>query len=165
MNGHGKSDSPIVPVKSPNKALAAAIGAEVVEERGLAKGNTDSTTRPEHSVGPGVPSGLDRVREAERKERNARFTALLHHVDLDRLWMAYWAISPEAAPGVDGGHGRTTGRTWRATSKTCTPECIAAFTGRNRLGGCTSRRLTGRSGRSASHRWRIGSSSGQSSSL
>ena len=64
MNGHGKSDSPIVPVKSPNKALAAAIGAEVVEERGLAKGNTDSTTRSGRSAGVDVSSGLDRVREA-----------------------------------------------------------------------------------------------------
>jgi group II intron reverse transcriptase/maturase len=27
---------------------------------------------------------------------------LLHHVDLDRLRAAYWAISPKAAPGVDG---------------------------------------------------------------
>jgi group II intron reverse transcriptase/maturase len=27
---------------------------------------------------------------------------LLHHVDLARLWTAYWAIRPQAAPGVDG---------------------------------------------------------------
>jgi group II intron reverse transcriptase/maturase len=27
---------------------------------------------------------------------------LLHHVDFNRLWKAYWAIRPEAAPGVDG---------------------------------------------------------------
>jgi retron-type reverse transcriptase len=26
----------------------------------------------------------------------------LHHVDLDRLRVAYWAIRPQAAPGVDG---------------------------------------------------------------
>jgi group II intron reverse transcriptase/maturase len=31
-----------------------------------------------------------------------RFTALLHHVSLDRLRSAYWAIRPKAAPGVDG---------------------------------------------------------------
>jgi RNA-directed DNA polymerase len=37
-----------------------------------------------------------------RRDRNARFTALLHHVTLDRLRAAYWAISPKAAPGVDG---------------------------------------------------------------
>ncbi|MCA1699329.1 MAG: group II intron reverse transcriptase/maturase, partial [Actinobacteria bacterium] len=33
---------------------------------------------------------------------DARFTALLHHLDLDRLRAAYWAINPKAATGVDG---------------------------------------------------------------
>jgi RNA-directed DNA polymerase len=49
-----------------------------------------------------VPSGLDRVREVARRDKDARFTALLHHVSLERLVMAYWALSPKAAPGVDG---------------------------------------------------------------
>ena len=35
-------------------------------------------------------------------DKEARFTALLHHVDVDRLRMAYFALSPKAAPGVDG---------------------------------------------------------------
>jgi group II intron reverse transcriptase/maturase len=35
-------------------------------------------------------------------DRQARFTALLHHVDVDRLRAAYRAIRPQAAPGVDG---------------------------------------------------------------
>jgi RNA-directed DNA polymerase len=102
MHEDGKSDSPVVPVKPPNKAMAGAIGAEVVEERGLAKGNTDSTTRPGHSAGPDVSNGLDRVREVAQKDKDARFSALLHHVDFNRLWKTYWAIRPEAAPGVDG---------------------------------------------------------------
>jgi group II intron reverse transcriptase/maturase len=89
-------------VKPPNKAMAAAVGAEVVEERGLAKGNTDDLTRPGHSAGSDVSNGLDRVREAARQDKDARFSALLHHVDFNRLWAAYWAIRPEAAPGVDG---------------------------------------------------------------
>ena len=49
-----------------------------------------------------MSSGLDRVREVARRDKDARFTALLHHVDLDRLRAAYRAISPKAAPGVDG---------------------------------------------------------------
>src|SRR6266511_5154930 len=64
-------------------------------------------TRPGRSAGLGVPSGLDRVREVARTDKGARFTALLHHVDLDRLRAAYLAIRPQAAPGVDG-------MTWRA---------------------------------------------------
>jgi retron-type reverse transcriptase len=35
------------------------------------------------------------------RDKEARFTALLHHVDLARLSTAYWAISPKAAAGVD----------------------------------------------------------------
>jgi hypothetical protein len=31
-----------------------------------------------------------------------RFTALLHQVSLERLWVAYGDLSPKAAPGVDG---------------------------------------------------------------
>jgi hypothetical protein len=46
MNGCGKSDSPVVPAKPPNKAARAV--AEVVEERGLGEGNTVSKARPGH---------------------------------------------------------------------------------------------------------------------
>jgi RNA-directed DNA polymerase len=48
-----------------------------------------------------VANGLDRVREVARKDKDVRFTALLHHVDLSRLWAAYVAINPKAATGVD----------------------------------------------------------------
>jgi retron-type reverse transcriptase len=41
------------------------------------------------------------VREVARKDKEARFTALLHHVTLSRLWAAYVAVNPQAAPGVD----------------------------------------------------------------
>jgi RNA-directed DNA polymerase len=37
-----------------------------------------------------------------RKDRDVRFTALLHHVTVERLEAAYRAIRPGAAPGVDG---------------------------------------------------------------
>jgi len=68
----------------------------------LAKGNTDDLPRPGRSAGSDVSNGLDRVREAARRDKDARFTALLHHVDLNRLRAAYGAIRPQAAPGVDG---------------------------------------------------------------
>jgi group II intron reverse transcriptase/maturase len=42
------------------------------------------------------------VRQVAVREKEARFTALLHHVTLGRLERAYRAISPKAAPGVDG---------------------------------------------------------------
>ena len=66
----------------------------------MAEGNTARSTRPGRSAGHGVPGGLDRVREVARRDKDARFTALLHHVGLDRLRAAYAAINPKAAPGA-----------------------------------------------------------------
>jgi group II intron reverse transcriptase/maturase len=67
----------------------------------LAKGNAASNTRPGRSAGQDVPNALDRVRQAARRDKNARFTALLHHVDVDRLRAAYRGLNPRAAVGVD----------------------------------------------------------------
>ena len=100
MDDRGKSDGPVVPAKPVNNAQGGA--AESVEGRGAAEGNATSETRSGLSAGTSVPSDLDRVRRAAQKDKDARLTALLHHVDVDRLRAAYWAIRPTAAPGVDG---------------------------------------------------------------
>ena len=65
-------------------------------------GNTGSETRPGRSAGPGVSSGLGRVREVAVRDKEARFTALLHHVSLPRLMMAFEDLKKDAAPGADG---------------------------------------------------------------
>src|SRR5262245_50261220 len=105
MNGHGKSDRPVVPVKSPNKAGQPA--AEEMEGRGLAKGNLHQQNAPRTPSRQSAPSALERVRQAARGDKKMRFTALLHHVyDLDTLRAAYLSLKREAAPGVDG-------ETWR----------------------------------------------------
>ena len=100
MHDRRKSDGPIVPVKLPNNVQGGA--AEAVEGSGPAKGNTTGETRPGLSAGQGALSGLGRVRRVAATDKEARFTALLHHVDVDRLRAAYWALEPKAAPGVDG---------------------------------------------------------------
>ena len=100
MHDRGKSDDLVVPAKPPNNAPGGA--AEAVEGRGSPKGNATSTTRSGHSAGQSASSGLDRVRRVARKDKDVRFTALLHHVDVDRLRVAYFALRPKAAPGVDG---------------------------------------------------------------
>ena len=82
MNERGKSDGRVVPAKPANKA--ACVEAESVEGRRPAEGNTASKTRPGHSAGPDAPSALERVREVARRDKETRFTALLHHVDLDQ---------------------------------------------------------------------------------
>jgi len=73
-----------------------------VEGRRPAKGNADSETRPGRRAGLSVSTDLDRVRRVAATDKDARFTALLHHVDVDRLRTAYFALGPKAAPGVDG---------------------------------------------------------------
>ncbi len=100
MYGHGQSDGRVVPANLPNKAASAV--AEVGEERRPAEGNTGGKTRSGRSAGVDVTSALGRVRQVARRDKKARFTALLHHVSLGRLRAAYWAISPQAAPGIDG---------------------------------------------------------------
>jgi retron-type reverse transcriptase len=48
-----------------------------------------------------VSPGLDRVRQAARAEKETRFTALLHHLDVDLLGWAYHQLKRDAAVGVD----------------------------------------------------------------
>ena len=49
-----------------------------------------------------MPSDLDRVRQVAVRDKDARFTALLHHVSYHRLVLALDALNKGAAPGVDG---------------------------------------------------------------
>jgi RNA-directed DNA polymerase len=100
MHDRGKSDGPVVPARLPNKP--GVPGAEVVQGRGLREGSTASETRAGRGAGRGVSSDLDRVRRVARRDKDVRFTALLHHVTVDRLRDAYRALCPDAAAGVDG---------------------------------------------------------------
>jgi len=100
MDDREKSDGRVVPVKLSNNAQGGA--AEAVEGRRPAKGNMTSNTRSGRSAGQGALSELGRVRRVAATDKEARFTALLHHVDVDRLRAAYFALRPKAAPGVDG---------------------------------------------------------------
>lgn len=100
MHGSQKSDGPIVPTKPPNNVAHAT--AEAVEGRGPAKGNTTEQNAARTQRRITAPSALDRVRQAARRDRKAKFTALLHHITIDRLRDAYLALQRRAAPGVDG---------------------------------------------------------------
>ena len=100
MNDMRKSDEPMVPTRQPN---AEPCAAEVVEERGSAKENAvgQNADRTQSRNTP-ARSALDRVRERARKDKEVKFTALLHHVTVDRLRDAYRQLRRDAAPGVDG---------------------------------------------------------------
>src|SRR5215475_13011879 len=100
MHDPEKSDSGIVATKPTNKAGQPA--AEPVEPRPGTKGNVgqQSTHRAQSRIR--VTQALDRVRQAARQRKKERFTALLHHINVDTLKTAFYALKRKAAPGVDG---------------------------------------------------------------
>ena len=100
MHGSGESYSGIVPTKQSNEGGRPPNGdcggkAADQGERGRAQ------PVPDTEPGNG-PSGLDRVRAGSKKDRKLKFTALLHHVNIDLLRSSYYSLKKQAAAGVDG---------------------------------------------------------------
>ena len=76
--------------------------AEVAEGRPLTEENiTEPNTQPTQS-GARVSQGLHGVRERARTNKQERFTALLHHVNIGLLRDSFYGLKRKAAPGVDG---------------------------------------------------------------
>lgn len=97
----GKSDGSVVPTKSANNEATEA-SAESMEERDPAERNAphpDSVRTP--SRNKRESRGLEGVREAARKDRTLKFTALLHHISEDCLREAFFNLKKTAAVGVD----------------------------------------------------------------
>ena len=95
-----ESDRTILSMNQTNKEERSS--AEPGEKRVRAKENiVQPNTIPTQS-GERVSQGLSGVREAAKKRRQERFTALLHHVSADLLLDSYYALKRQAAPGVDG---------------------------------------------------------------
>lgn len=105
VNEREKSDGVVVLAKPSNKPERS--GAETVEGRTPAKGNSLERNALRTQSRDGAQSALGRVREAAQKDKKQRFTALLHHVyDVGGLRQAYFALKRDAAAGIDG-------ETWR----------------------------------------------------
>jgi len=100
MNGTGKSDSSILPAKPANKAGRSA--AEPVEGSGGTKRNAELQSTVRTQSRDAVSQAQDRIREAVNRNKKGKFTALLHHVDIDVLRWAFFSLKKRAAPGVDG---------------------------------------------------------------
>jgi RNA-directed DNA polymerase len=99
-HGPEKSDPSIVAVKPANNSGRSET--ESVERREGAEGNTEEQRTRRTPSRESVYTGLDRVRERARQEKQERFTALLHHVSIDLLRAAFFRLKRDAAPGVDG---------------------------------------------------------------
>src|SRR5919106_6655733 len=106
MHGDGESDSSIVPAKPPNEAEPEEA-KEAVEGRGLAKGKPPERNMSRTQGRSDMSSALERIRQAARRDKRQRFTALLHHAyGVESLRAAYIGLKRGAAAGIDG-------RTWR----------------------------------------------------
>ena len=116
-------------MNQPNK-VDPSSAAEVGEGRPEAKENSSSSRMPPTQSGKGMSQRWRGVREAARRDKKIRFTALLHHVTVPFLRECFCALRRQAAPGVDGVrwrqyeqdlenrladlHGRIHGGTYRA---------------------------------------------------
>lgn len=100
----GKSDTGIVSMKQTNKGTQlhhSHLPAESVERRPVAEGNPGQTTAVGTQGPAAASSGLDRVREAARRDASQRFTNLLHHITPDLLRQSYHSLERDAAAGID----------------------------------------------------------------
>jgi RNA-directed DNA polymerase len=100
MHDPEKSDSGIVAAKPTNKAGQPA--AELVEPRPGTKGNAEQQHMHRTQSRARMSQSLDRVRKAARLRKKEKFTALFHHINVDTLRPAFYALKRKAAPGVDG---------------------------------------------------------------
>jgi RNA-directed DNA polymerase len=100
MHVSEESDSGIVPMNHSNKDCTWS--AESEEGRLLIKENTHQPhTHPTQS-GACVSQGLASVRRIAKENKKTRFTALLHHMTVERLRESFYALKRRAAAGVDG---------------------------------------------------------------
>ena len=72
MNGYGESDSPIVSDKPSNKTGDNKPGAERVEKRGLAKGNSVERNKDRALNRETLPSEPTRIRQSKFANNFAR---------------------------------------------------------------------------------------------
>jgi RNA-directed DNA polymerase len=102
MNMHAdeKSDEGIRAEKRPNKG--GSPPAEAVEQRTSPKGNGGRTAAARTPSREAASNGLAAVRQAARRSKHAKFSALLHHITADLLKQSFQALERNAAFGTDG---------------------------------------------------------------
>jgi len=94
--------SEVGPARSTNEAPEGAVSAEGVEGRGWREGSLLERAKVRTQSRGALLPHLQRVNEAARHDKRARFTALLHHVDVAALARAFRRLKRSASVGVDG---------------------------------------------------------------
>jgi RNA-directed DNA polymerase len=95
-----KSDGAVQPVNRLNKG--GQLSAEVGEGRAQTKENIVQSHMHSTQSGKRMSQGLDGVRKAAKERKQERFTALLHHLNVELLRDSFYALHRKASPGVDG---------------------------------------------------------------
>jgi len=109
MNGPEKSDPAVVAMKPANKAEGPSVArpaeekhaAELGERRAGTKGNADQQSTRRTQRRESVSQARERIRKAARERKKERFTTLFHHITVELLEEAFYALAQNAAPGVD----------------------------------------------------------------
>ncbi|MBA3697845.1 MAG: group II intron reverse transcriptase/maturase [Planctomycetes bacterium] len=97
MHVPGESDEGVVPLIHRRPA-----GRGKGEGRPETLGNLDWSTMPETQDSDHMMSGLERIRQAARGNKEIRFTSLLHHITVGMLEDSYRSLSRNASSGIDG---------------------------------------------------------------
>jgi RNA-directed DNA polymerase len=102
MNMHAdeESDEAVGAEKRPNKG--GHPPAEAVEQRASPKGNGRQTAAARTQRRSPASNGLAAVRQAAQRNKQTKFTALLHHLTVDLLKQSFRVLERNAAPGTDG---------------------------------------------------------------
>lgn len=98
-----KSDACVVPVNASNEGGGCKPSSEEKREgRRAAKSNVGQSPAPRTQSRTRTSMGLDGVRKAALQSKDARFTALMHHITPALLTESFRQLKRSAAPGVDG---------------------------------------------------------------
>ena len=100
MHVSEKSDCAVLLVNQPNKE--GQLSAEAGEGRAQTRENIAQSHMHPTQSGKRMSQGLRGVRQAARERKQERFTALLHHLNVDLLCDSFYALQRKASPGVDG---------------------------------------------------------------
>ena len=100
MDEMKESDTVIVATKAANNGERSP--AEQLERRTVPKGKPENPHTYQAQNWERVSQGMDWLRQFVKRNPQERLITLLHHVNVDSLRAAFYALKRDAAAGADG---------------------------------------------------------------
>jgi hypothetical protein len=147
--------SGVGPFRSTNEA---SEGNEGVEGREWPEGNQSGEAKVRTQSRVALPLNLWRVYAAARRNKQAQFTALMHHVDVVALERAFRRLKRKASAGVDGETVETYEQNLAGNLKDLCERVQPDATGHGRCAGSISLNRMAVSDRSGCPPWKTRSS-------